>query len=299
MPEFNLASLRSWILDPSSRLDVAILISFILHSVIVFGVTFKLPDIKNNNKARPLEVVLVNSKSKSEPHKANSLAQANLDGGGNTDDNLRAKTPFPLIPKHKKSIDILKAKQKKKQLEVEAKKLMTAVKSKKKTSQPNSRIEKPKKGGKTLSASDLIQRSREIIRLEAEIAKDYEAYQKRPKRKYIGARTKEYRFARYVEDWRTKVERIGNLNYPEAAKKDRLYGTLILTVGIMADGKIESIEINRSSGNKVLDQAAINIVKLAGQSGFSPFPPDISRDTDILHITRTWMFTRSDALTSK
>ena len=108
MPEFNLATLRSWILDPSSRLDVAILISFILHSVIVFGVTFKLPDIKNN-KARPLEVVLVNSKSESEPHKANSLAQANLDGGGNTDSNLRAKTPLPLIPKHKKSVDILKA----------------------------------------------------------------------------------------------------------------------------------------------------------------------------------------------
>ena len=84
---------------------------------------------------------------------------------------------------------------------------------------------------------DLIERSREIVRLEAQIAKDYQAYQKRPKRKYIGARTKEYRFARYVEDWRTKVERIGNLNYPEAAKKDRLYGTLILTVGIMADGE--------------------------------------------------------------
>jgi len=299
MPEFIPAALRSWIFDPSSRLDVAILVSLILHAVIVFGVTFKLPDAKNNDKTKPLEVVLVNSKSKSEPHKANSLAQANLDGGGNTDNNRRAKSPFPLLPKHKQSIDILKAKQKKKQLELEAKRLMTAVSSTKKASQPNSRIEKSKKEGKPLDTSDLIQRSREIIRLEAQIAKDYEAYQKRPKRKYIGARTKEYRFARYVEDWRIKVERIGNLNYPEAAKKDRLYGTLQLTVGIMADGKLESIEINRSSGNKVLDQAAINIVKLAGQSGFSLFPPDISRDTDILHITRTWMFTRSDALTSK
>jgi protein TonB len=299
MPEFIPAALRSWILDPSSRLDVAILVSLILHAVIVFGVTFKLPDAKNNDKTKPLEVVLVNSKSKSEPHKANSLAQANLDGGGNTDNNRRTKSPFPLLPKHKQSIDILKAKQKKKQLELEAKRLMTAVSSTKKSSQPNSRIEKSKKEGKPLDTSDLIQRSREIIRLEAQIAKDYEAYQKRPKRKYIGARTKEYRFARYVEDWRIKVERIGNLNYPEAAKKDRLYGTLQITVGIMADGKLESIEINRSSGNKVLDQAAINIVKLAGQSGFSPFPPDISRDTDILHITRTWMFTRSDELMSK
>ena len=299
MPEFNLAALRSWIFDPSSRLDVAILISLILHTVIVFGITFKLPSTKINNKATLLEVVLVNSKSKSEPHKANSLAQTNLDGGGNTDDNLRAKTPFPLPPTHKQSVDISKAKQKTKQLELEAKKLMTAVNSKKIIPQSNSRMEKSKKGEKTPDASDLIQRSREIIRLEAQIAKDYEAYQKRPKRKYIGARTKEYRFARYVEDWRVKVERIGNLNYPEAAKKDRLYGNLQLTVGIMANGKLESIEINRSSGNKILDQAAINIVKLAGQSGFAPFPPDISRDTDILHITRTWMFTRSDELMSK
>jgi protein TonB len=299
MPEFNLAALRSWIFDPSSRLDVAILISLILHTVIVFGITFKLPSATINNKAMPLEVVLVNSKSKSEPHKANSLAQANLDGGGNTDDNRRAKTPLPLPSTHKQSIDISKAKQKTKQLELEAKRLMTAVKSKKKIPKSNSRIEKSKKGKKIPNTSDLIQRSREIIRLEAQIAKDYEAYQKRPKRKFIGARTKEYRFARYVEDWRVKVERIGNLNYPEAAKKDRLYGNLQLTVGIMADGKLESIEINRSSGNKILDEAAINIVKLSGQSGFAPFPPDISRDTDILHITRTWMFTRSDELMSK
>ncbi len=299
MPDFNLAAFRSWIFDPSSRLDVAIFISIIFHAVVLFGVTFKLPTPKIENAITPLEVVLVNSKSISKPYKADTLAQANLDGGGNTDDNRRAKTPFPLSPKHKQSIDVTKAKQKTKQLEQEAKKLMTAVNSKQSIHQSNSRLEKAEQGKKILDASDLIQRSREIIRLEAQIAKDYEAYQKRPKRKFIGARTKEYRFARYVEDWRVKVERIGNLNYPEAAKRDRLYGHLQLTVGIMADGNLESIEINRSSGKKILDEAAINIVKLAGQNGFAPFPPDISRDTDILHITRTWVFTRSDELMSK
>jgi protein TonB len=299
MPDFNLAALRSWIFDPSSRLDVAIFISIIFHAVVLFGVTFKLPTPKIENAITPLEVVLVNSKSISKPYKADTLAQANLDGGGNTDDNRRAKTPFPLSPKHKQSIDVTKAKQKTKQLEQEAKKLMTAVNSKQSIHQSNSRLEKSEQAKKIPDAFDLIQRSREIIRLEAQIAKDYEAYQKRPKRKFIGARTKEYRFARYVEDWRVKVERIGNLNYPEAAKRDRLYGHLQLTVGIMADGNLESIEINRSSGKKILDEAAINIVKLAGQNGFAPFPPDISRDTDILHITRTWVFTRSDELMSK
>ncbi|MCK5715211.1 MAG: TonB family protein [Nitrosomonadaceae bacterium] len=299
MPDFNLAAFRSWIFDPSSRLDVAIFISIIFHAVVLFGVTFKLPTPKIENAITPLEVVLVNSKSISKPYKADTLAQANLDGGGNTDDNRRAKTPFPLSPKHKQSIDVTKAKQKTKQLEQEAKKLMTAVNSKQSIHQSNSRLEKSEQAKKIPDAFDLIQRSREIIRLEAQIAKDYEAYQKRPKRKFIGARTKEYRFARYVEDWRVKVERIGNLNYPEAAKRDRLYGHLQLTVGIMADGNLESIEINRSSGKKILDEAAINIVKLAGQNGFAPFPPDISRDTDILHITRTWVFTRSDELMSK
>ena len=299
MPDFNLAAFRSWIFDPSSRLDVAIFISIIFHAVVLFGVTFKLPTPKIENAITPLEVVLVNSKSISKPYKADTLAQANLDGGGNTDDNRRAKTPFPLSPKHKQSIDVTKAKQKTKQLEQEAKKLMTAVNSKQSIHQTNSRLEKSEQAKKIPDAFDLIQRSREIIRLEAQIAKDYEAYQKRPKRKFIGARTKEYRFARYVEDWRVKVERIGNLNYPEAAKRDRLYGHLQLTVGIMADGNLESIEINRSSGKKILDEAAINIVKLAGQNGFAPFPPDISRDTDILHITRTWVFTRSDELMSK
>ena len=90
-----------------------------------------------------------------------------------------------------------------------------------------------------------MQRSLEIARLEAQTSLDYEAYQKRPKRKFIGARTQEYRFARYVEDWRIKVERIGNLNYPEAARRDQLYGNLQLTVGIRSDGSLESVEINR------------------------------------------------------
>ena len=142
-------------------------------------------------------------------------------------------------------------------------------------------------------------RSLDIARLKAQIDQDHDDYQKRPKRKFVGARTKEYRFARYVEDWRIKVERIGNLNYPEAARKGKLYGNLQLTVSIRANGALESIEIHRSSGEKVLDQAAINIVKLAGQNGFAPFPPDISQDTDILHITRTWVFAPSDMLLSQ
>ncbi|MEK7843954.1 MAG: energy transducer TonB, partial [Pseudomonadota bacterium] len=223
----------------------------------------------------------------------------NLDGGGNTDDNRRAKTPFPLLPEHKQPVDVANAKQKTEQLEQEAKRLMTAVNSKHDVHQPDLQSERLVQRQDMPNTTDLVQRSLEIARLEAQIAKDYEAYQKRPKRRFIGARAQEYRFARYVEDWRAKVERVGNLNYPEAAKREKLFGNLQLTVGIKSDGSLESVEINRSSGKKILDEAAIRIVKLAGQNGFAPFPPDISQDTDILHITRTWVFTRSDELLSE
>ena len=93
-----------------------------------------------------------------------------------------------------------------------------------------------------------MQRTLEAMKLEAQIAKDMETYQKRPKRKFVGARAEEYRFARYVEDWRLKVERVGNLNYPAAARDQHLYGSLLLTVSIKSDGNVENIEINRSSG---------------------------------------------------
>ena len=142
------------------------------------------------------------------------------------------------------------------------------------------------------TANELMQRTLEAIRLEAQIAKDMEAYQKRPKRRFIGARAEEYRFARYVEDWRLKIERIGNLNYPEAARQQKLYGSLLLTVSINGDGSVENIEINRTSGSRVLDAAAVKIVEMSGP--FAPFPPDIKRDTDIPHITRTWTFTKAD-----
>jgi protein TonB len=135
------------------------------------------------------------------------------------------------------------------------------------------------------------------MRLEAQIAKDMDAYQKRPKRRFVGARAEEYRFARYVEDWRLKIERVGNLNYPEAARRLKLYGNLLLTVSIRADGSVEHVEINRSSGQRVLDAAAVHIVEMAAP--FAPLPPDIRRDTDILHITRTWTFTTADLLRSE
>ncbi|MBX3629485.1 MAG: energy transducer TonB [Nitrosomonas sp.] len=281
-----------------NRLPAALVLSFLLHLAVLFGVTFEFPSPDFDRTATSLEIVLVNSKTESKPVNTELLAQSNLDGGGNVDENRRAKTPFPVIPRSKPTADHLIADEKVKKLEQKKQQLMTALQSEEIIPLTDTDPVQPEKHI-TPDATELLQRSLDIARLKAQIAEDHEAYQKRPKRKFVGARTTEYRFARYVEDWRLKVERIGNLNYPEDAKRQKLYGNLQLTVGIRADGSLESIGINRSSGIKILDDAAIRIVRLAGRNGFAPFPPDISRDTDILHITRTWVFARSDTLTSQ
>ena len=120
-----------------------------------------------------------------------------------------------------------------------------------------------------------------------------EDYNQRPRKKFIGARVSEYRFAQYVEDWRQKIERIGNLNYPDAAK-GRHYGSLTLSVIIKANGDLKQVEVIRSSGQTLLDDAARRIVRMSAP--FAAFPESIRRDTDELDITRTWTFTNTDRL---
>lgn len=112
----------------------------------------------------------------------------------------------------------------------------------------------------------------------------------------LTSNTKDYRYSQYLSDWRSKVERIGAMNYPEEAR-GRFFGSLVLSVALRPDGSVDRIIVIRSSGNKVLDDAAKRIVMMA--SPFAPFPPDIRKETDYLDITRTWNFTRGDSLETR
>jgi protein TonB len=145
------------------------------------------------------------------------------------------------------------------------------------------------------TGADLASSALAIARIEGQISRQLDEYNQRPRKKFIGARVEEYRFAQYVEDWRQKIERVGNLNYPEAAK-GRLYGSLVLTVIIKANGDLDRVEVNRSSGQRLLDDAARRIVQMAAP--YAAFPEAIRRDTDVLEITRTWTFTNADRLRS-
>lgn len=276
------------------HMALALAVSLGFHAFMLFGVGFSLPDPRNLAKSlQPLQVVLVNSSSRSSPEQADALAQHNLDGGGNTELDHQAKSPLPTTDDGKQFTPEQSA-MRVQMLEQEVKRLMTQLKSTH-TIAREKNVKRQEATGS--SGNDLVQRSLEIARLEAQVNKDYDTYQKLPHRRFIGARTREYRFAQYVEDWRIKVERIGNLNYPEAARKKRVFGSLQLTVAIRADGSIENVEVSRSSGKSLLDAAAVRIVKLAAP--YSALPPDIRKDTDILSITRTWTFTEADKLESE
>ena len=280
-----------------TRIETALLVSIVLHVLIIATVSFTMPEKKPLSELnQPLEVVLVNAQSKEKPPQADALAQANLDGGGNTDAPRRAKSPFPVRQQEKQEEKKAVATRKVEQPRRETRQLMTrpAPEPEVESEPPQVAPEPPSEAPVVADASEIVRRGMEIARLEAQISKQWDNYQKRPRRKFIGARTQEFRFARYIEDWRLKIERIGELNYPQAARDQKAYGSLVVTVSIKADGVLEKVEINRPSGWKLLDEAALHIVKLAAP--FAPFPPDIASDTDILSITRTWTFTRSDQL---
>jgi len=270
--------------------------SLLVHAVVLM-IHFSPFDLRNLvDKGPPLEVALVNAKTAAKPTKADLLAQANLDGGGNTDAERRAKTPLPVLPMNNPEQQVAVATQKVENLEQQTRELMTQLRSAPIVASQQKPVDAPERT-ELPTANELMQRTLEAMKLEAQIAKDMETYQKRPKRHFVGARAEEYRFARYVEDWRLKIERIGNLNYPAAARDLHLYGSLLLTVSITSDGSVEGIEVNRSSGSRILDAAAVKIVEMSAP--FAPFPPDIKRDTDILHVTRTWTFTKADSLISQ
>ncbi|MDZ7585360.1 MAG: TonB family protein [Thiobacillus sp.] len=276
-----------------TRMALALLASAAVHGMMLSTQFVQVNPRLFEDPNLPMEVVLVNAKTAEAPLNPDALAQVSLAGGGNTDEDRRLKSPLPASSQTRSGSEEAALQARVAELEQQAKTLLTQLR-------PNGQLqEHPQAAPPTpvkpaIDASQLNLQAREMAQLQARISQQWDAYQKRPKRAFVGANVKEYAFARYVEDWVTKVERVGNVNYPEAARRQGLYGSLRLTVSIHADGRIEKVDIDRSSGSKILDAAAIRIVELAAP--YARFPDDMREKADILSITRTWTFTRSDQL---
>lgn len=271
-----------------SLLTLAFALSLALHGILL-AIHFSPPERKPM-RDKGLAVVLVNARHAKAPEKAQVLAQANLDGGGTSDKAVTPKSPLPPQDARRDGNALTEARRKVQQQERTQQQLLTQVKKAPSVATVQQQVEQPAPVP-AASGLDLLDSAAAIARIEAQIDRNLEEYAKRPRKKFIGARAREYRFAQYVEDWRLKIERIGTLNYPEAAR-GKLYGSLLLSVSIRSDGSVASVEVTRSSGHKVLDDAAKRIVNMSAP--YAPFPPDISKDTDIIEIVRTWTFTNTD-----
>jgi len=304
---------------PADRLTLTLCFALVVHAIVILGVSFAPPD-RPAPRYDSLDVILVQSRSARGPDEADFLAQANLAGGGESERKLRPTTPLA-APFPERRADVAAApppgtvsrleqavkamtKEREKSAQKQQRKILVAeAKSNHKAvvadpAKKSQAVQKPSTtAGPSASATVLIsQSSLAMASLNAELAQRLEARAKRPRRKFISATTTEYRYAAYMEAWRTKVERVGNLNYPEEARRNRLAGSLILDVALRQDGSVFDIAVRRPSGFKVLDDAAIRIVNLA--QPFAPFPDNISGEVDILHITRSWQFMHNHRLSS-
>ena len=293
------------VIRPVDRLGLTLCLAVISHAVIVLGVTFTAEDIFEP-RYDTMEIVLVREQSPTAPEQATLLAQASLEGGG--DSPVQVVPAMPLPPPFPDAQAAIVATQPapapppRPEKKAETKELLAA----KAPDEPHSarqpdpvETEQPQPAPAPTapttqalpSAAALLTNSFKIAALSAEIKEKLEAQAQRPKRKFVSASTREYKYAAYMEAWRAKVERVGNLNYPDEARRRQLSGSLILDVALNPDGSVNDIVIRRSSGQKILDDAAVGIVHLAAP--FAPFPGDIRKEADILHITRTWQFLNS------
>ncbi len=275
----------------TDMLGIGLFIATALHAFVILGITFKPFDpSKPEYQQQSLEVVVVRQARErpEEDRQADYLAQAAQSGGGEKRQREKPQIPEPpAMPPAAQAPPAL-------QQPVNQAQPLTSEQSEQKAPVNSSIVERQP----LPTASQLLNsKNMEIARLTAELERKTQAYAKLPKRKAVNASTKEYKYASYLDAWRRKVERIGNLNYPDQAKRDRLYGNLVLHVAVKADGSVDQIRVLHSSGHKILDDSAIRIVRLAAP--FSPFPNEIREETNILDIIRTWQFLRSGKLNAE
>jgi len=271
--------------DEGQRLGATMVLSLLVHGVLLLGVGFAL------ESAAPvvptLDVILTETTTALTPKQADFLAQASNQGGGEHDKStrprapqsgplpqtadgiaprtLRAQAPAPQPPPQARVISSTRGER------------STAI-AQATTTPPERPLPQDRKK---------IEHDMAMARLAAEIHLRSERYAQRPKRKFVSASTQEYAWAGYLRSWVDRVERVGNLNYPDEARRRRLAGQVVISVAVRRDGSVERAEIVQSSGIALLDASALRIVRLA-----EPYPPlpKTEENPDVLHVTRTWQF---------
>lgn len=268
------------------------------HAMLLLGISFALPDKSVEKFQRTLDVVLATKFSQERPEEADFIGQADQLGGGDSEQVEKPSTteitPFPDQQMNEVTqpdqIEVLKPK-------VEQNQILTSIDATKDHKQPDTQQLEEQETVEALTSESIYSRSMEIASLTAQLEAEKNNSAKKPRKRQVSAAIHRSTDALYLDSWRRKIERIGNLNYPEKAKRDKIYGSLSLKVAINKDGTVNEIIILRSSGHKILDDSAIRIVRLAAP--FSPLTDDMMVDTDILEIVRVWQFQPDNSMKTR
>ncbi len=293
-PDPASAALNTPAIGDGDRLGMTFFLALVLHAVLILGITFSLSPQANDNPP-PLDIILVQTSTPSEVEDASFLAQVSQQGGGDSEQNIRPQDLFTapsLSQQPGMALQSAQAEQAQRQ-SIEQQQLLLSKTSDHQThSDPHMDRDNPEHNQQLHNQ----QPSTQVARLAQEINTRIETGARSDKVKYLNSSTREFAPAQYMRQWINRVERIGNLNYPDRARREKLSGTLILDVVINARGELVKTDLRRSSGHKVLDDAARRIVQLAAP--FEPFPAKLRAEADVIHITRSWEFLNTNRLTT-
>jgi protein TonB len=273
------------VIGEDQRLVATVVLSLLLHALVILGIGFALKE------AAPvvpmLDVILTQTRTPLSPKQADFLAQANNQGGGEDDKARRPRDPQPgTVPQTETGTapQTVRAQSPAPSPPPEAR-VVTSTQAEDRLPQPN---RKPQPLPDPLRTGDRkIEHDMAMARLAAEIHLRSSRYAKRPSRKFVSASTQEYVWATYLRAWVDRAERVGNLNYPDEARRRKLSGTVVINIGIRRNGTIERADVVQSSGIPLLDESALRIARLA-----EPYPPlpKTQENPDILNVVRTWRF---------
>ena len=279
------------------RFGFTVFLSACVHAIIILGVGFSYLEELNSEPA--LEITMAQYRSDFAPDDADFLAQENQIGSGTLDSAAAPSTPFKSDFNDdviQEVVPIPQAPEIVNEVSVQDAAIISSIQSEQQVQQQLDEIEPEEE--KLLSEESTPDDLRSAIAsLQAQLDLKRQEYAKRPRRYTISsASTKKSHDALYLDNWRRRIESVGNVNYPLEARQQQLYGSLRMLVALLPDGGVSEIQILQSSGHSILDQAAIQIVNMAAP--FEPFPEEMRAEADILEIIRTWRFHEGNALTS-
>lgn len=269
----------------NDRLLLTLLIASLIHAGVMLGVSFELP--KPERVKQSLAITLVQRPSRAAPKEADFLAQEHQIGSGTSKKAEPRTQPPPSagpdrpapVPIPETPVPTREARRKSV--------LVQERPAQKKMAVDTGEEDRPVAEPPPKFSGDFL--SRQVAEITAELNQSQETETRKTRRVYINSvNAQKYKAAAYEHAWQQKIERVGNLNYPDEARRQKLSGSLLLAVGIRQDGSIDSIKVLHSSRHTVLDEAAERIVQLAAP--FAPFPEELKKEADVLVITRTWRF---------